>query len=827
MYKYDSIYWNNAKLIKTDMKVYADFGVSPWKDDDEKAKFQLEDVRCDDGMPMFATDFTVDSFSTAKLSFTALGCIDIYVNGKRVGNDELKPGWTNYQKRTLYYEYDITEYVANGANRILLVASPGWYQGRISGGYYGEHMPAVMACVTLENDAGKTAVITDENWMATCGGQIRTADIWDGEYRDARFDSYEKISCVDYDISGWKKAEICDYFDGEITPFVGPTVKVRDGLSLGAKTMTVYENAKDNGTAFGEIDVISTPENIPVSLKAGQKLVVDLGQEIVGWVNLKLKGTSGAAVKIRYAEFLNDSGDVERGNDGPKGSVYTVNLRSAKGKAHYILSGDGEEIYRPTFTFFGFRYVEISADNDVELTGFVAEVVGSDTKEIGHMETSDELVNKLISNVIWGQRSNYLFIPTDCPQRDERLGWTGDAQAFSMTAAYNADVLGFFRKWMQDMRDSQSDEGAYGDIAPRVSYCCADNATAWGDAGVIIPYNLYKLYGDKEFLEEHYPSMEKYIAQLIENYGFSGPIPRYGDWLAYDYCKNEYLSSAFLIHDLDMMAFMSEELGKADRAEHYKALRKEAHKYFVDTFMKDGELIDKTQTDYVMAIAFDLIEGEYLKKASAELVQKIKDNGNRLSTGFVGTYNLCPALSKIGEDNLAYTLLMQRNEPSWLYSIDQGATTIWERWNSYTLDKGFGDVGMNSFNHYAYGSVQEWMYRYMAGIEADGVGFKNILLQPRVDTRTADELPDGQQRMKWIRCSYNSVAGLIESNWSNEENFVYECTVPEASSATLLLPVFTNNVIINGVEHSFDDFEKENGCAVIKLGAGSYIFEEV
>lgn len=824
MYKYDSVYWNDAQFIKTDMKPYADFETSPWANDEEKEKYQFSDVRCDNGMPMFVKDFTLENCQCVKLAFTALGCIDVFINGKRVGNDEMKPGWTNYNKRTLYYEYDITECVQCGTNRILLVAAPGWYQGRISGGYYGTHMPAVMACITAE---GEKITVTDETWSAMCGGQIRTADIWDGEYRDARFDSYEKISISAYDISDWKTADICDCFEGEVTPFVGPTVRVRDGLSFGAEKMTVYETAKENGTQFGEIDIIAEPEKLPLTLKAGQKLVVDITQEIVGWVNLKLKGERGTKVKVRYAEFINDSGDIERGNDGPKGSVYTVNFRSAKGKSHYVLSGDGEETYRPTFTFFGFRFVEISADGDIELCGFRAEVVGSDTKEIGHIQTSDELVNKLISNIIWGQRSNYLSIPTDCPQRDERLGWTGDAQAFSVTAAYNADVLGFFKKWMQDMRDAQSDEGAYGDIAPRVSYCCGDNATAWGDAGVIIPYNLYKLYGDKDFLKEHFDSMEKYIAQLIENYGFEGPIPRYGDWLAYDYCKNEYLASAFLVHDLDMMAFMSEELGKTDRAEHYRALRKEAHKYFEDTFMKDGELIDDTQTDYVIAIAFDLIGGDYLKKATENLVKKIKDNGNRLSTGFVGTYNLCLALSKMGEDNLAYTLLMQRNEPSWLYSVDQGATTIWERWNSYTLENGFGDVGMNSFNHYAYGSVQEWMYRYMAGIETDGVAFRSILLQPRVDTRTADELPDGQQRMKWVRASYDSVAGLIESSWSNDENFVYECTVPEGSSAKLLLPIFTNTVIVNGVEHSLDEFEKENNCAVISLGSGSYVFEEV
>ncbi len=823
MYKYDIDYWHGAKLIKTNMKLYTDLVNSPWGSEIDKVNYQFSDLRCDDGMPMFAADFELEKAESVRLSFTALGCVDVFINGKRVGNDEMKPGWTDYNKRILYYEYDVSEYCAVGKNRILLVAAPGWYQGRISNGQYGAHMPAVMACVV----SGENVIVSDENWKATCGGQIRTADIWDGEYRDARFDGYEKISSVDYDVSKWGDAEICDYFDGEITPFIGPTVKVREGLTLDAKEIVVYDGVKDNGTKYGEIAVVPEMNKLPLNLKKGNKMVVDFSQEVTGWVNLSVKGEAGAAVKIRYAEFLNDSGDENRGNDGAKGSVYTINLRTAKGKAHYILSGEGDEVYRPTFTFFGFRYVEISADCDVEILDVKAEVVGSDTKEIGSIQTSDELVNKLISNIIWGQRSNYLSVPTDCPQRDERLGWTGDAQAFSVTAAYNADVLGFFKKWLQDVRDSQSEDGGYTDVTPCVSYCNNDNACAWGDAGIIIPYNLYKLYGDKSLLEEHYASMEKYIAQLIEKFGFSGPIPRYGDWLAYDLCKNEYLSSAYLIHDLDLMAFMSEELGKPERAEHYRALRKKAHEYFEATFMKDGELIGDTQTDYIIAIVFDLISGEYRKKAGKRLVEKIKENGNRLSTGFVGTYNLCLALSAIGEDNLAYTLLMQRNEPSWLYSVDQGATTVWERWNSYTLENGFGDVGMNSFNHYAYGSVQEWMYRYMAGIETDGVGFKNILLQPRVDTRSGDELPAGQERMKWVRASYDSVAGLIESSWSNDENLVYECTVPDGASATLMLPMFTNNVLINGISHSFDEFEKKNNCAVIKLGAGNYVFEEV
>lgn len=544
-------------------------------------------------------------------------------------------------------------------------------------------------------------------------------------------------------------------------------------------------------------------------------------------MKIKVRAAAGTTVKMRFAEMLNDSGDRRRGNDGPKGSVYTINYRTAKAKAYYVANGSGIEEYRPTFSFFGFRYIELSATADFEIVDLDAQVVGSATRETGHIETSVPLINKLISNIIWGQRSNYLFIPTDCPQRDERLGWTGDTQAFSVTAAYNADVLGFFRKWLQDMRDSQSEAGAFPDVAPRVGYCASEAATGWSDAGIIVPYNMYKMYGDLDIVSEHFDAMERYIAHLVDINGMSGANPRYGDWLAYEFCKNEFISSAYFVHCLDMMTELSLALEKNDRAEHYAQLRKSAYKYFTDNFMENGELKGDTQTDYIISLAFDLLEDGYAEKAAARLDEKIRENGNRLSSGFLGTYNLCPALSKMGYDNLAYTLLMQRSEPSWLYSIDQGATTVWERWNSYTLDKGFGDVGMNSFNHYAYGAVEEWMYRFMAGIEAGSAGFKSILLQPRIDTRNEAEIPAGQEKMRWVRASYESAAGLIESSWSTEDGFVYECTVPQGAGATLMLPLFAEKFTVNGVEHSAEEFERRGKCAVIGLGAGKYIFEEV
>ena len=811
--------WNNAKFIYTEFENYFD-PENAWGRNVPRL-FQHNEIVDNDGLPMFVSDFEISNGGKTELIFSALGIVDIYINGKRVGNDEMKPGWTEYHKRALYYNYDVSEYVHEGENRILAVVSTGWYSGRIVGNYYGSNMPAFIANIVHD---GNSVLVTDESWSATVGGPVRTADIWDGEYCDATQDGYEQMSTVGYDVEKWDKAAICDYFNGVLTPFIGPTVQVRDELSIKAKKMTVYDGIKYNGSNYGEINVCAEPKAFPLTLKKGQTLIIDLEQEMVGWAKLTLKGERGTFVNVHYAEFLNDSGEISRGNDGAKGSLYTINLRSALAKETYILGGSGEETYRPTFTFYGYRYVQISAENDIEILDFISEVVGSVTKEIGSIETSNELVNKLISNTLWGQRGNYLSIPTDCPQRDERFGWTGDAQAFSVTAAYNANVRDFFRKWMQDARDAQSDKGAYTEVIPKSGCCTAENEAGWTDVGIIVPYNMYMMYNDIELLKEHYDSMEKYIAQLVDKFGMAGANARFGDWLAYDQCDKTYVSSVYFVHDIDLMIKMSDVLGKSDRAEHYKKLRKQAYAYFVENYMKDGKLIGQTQTDKILALAFDLVDADYAKVLADELVEQIKANGNRLSTGFLGTYNLCTTLSKYGKDKMAYTLLMQRNEPSWIYSIDQGATTVWERWNSYTKENGFGDVGMNSLNHYAYGSVVEWMYRYMAGIEPGMPGFETVILRPRIDTRTADELPDGQQRMTYVKASYDSASGLIVSEWSNEKNLIYKCTVPVATE--LRLPIIGEKVTINGVEHSFDEYECKDGCAIIRLGSGEYVFEE-
>ena len=777
------------------------------------------------GLPMFAGDFELSGVKSGRLVFTALGCADIWINGVRAGSDELKPGWSDYRKRAYYYDYDVLPLLREGKNRILAVVSNGWYSGRISGGYYGSRPPAVRLNLIVEDDGGRREISSGTSWKAQVGGRVRNADIWDGEYCDARFPGYDELSCASFDLSEWGSPKECDYFSGEITPFIGETVKVRDGLTLLPASVTVYSRVEDNGSDFGRIIPETDKTSLPVTAGEERKIIIDFGQETVGWVKIRVKGKPGSKVNVRYSEMLNDSGSRARGNDGPEGSVYTVNYRTARAKAHYVIGSDGEEEYRPTFSFFGFRYVELTCDSEFELISCEAQTVGSATKENGRIETSDGLINKLISNIIWGQRGNYLFVPTDCPQRDERLGWTGDTQAFCRTASYNANVYGFFRKWMTDARDTQADDGGMPDVVPRISDSKGwEDGAAWADFCIIVPHTMYLMYGDKTILSENFDAMERYIAHLIDINGFRGPRPTYGDWLSYDYCKNEFLSSAFLVHDLDLMIECSNVLGFEDKAEYYRGLRAKAYKFFTGKFMKNGKLKERKQTTCVIALAFNLLEDpDYAAEVARELPELIRENGNRLSTGFVGTYNLLPTLSKIGEDKTAYDLLMQRAEPSWLYSIDQGATTVWERWNSYTIEKGFGDVGMNSFNHYAYGAVEEWMYRYMAGIEPGKPGFAELILQPRPDMRTDDELPEGQHRMSWIRAEYTCPAGLIESSWSTEDGFVYECTVPEVPTV-LRLPLIADKLTMNGDERPVTELEREGDCAVITLAPGKYTF---
>lgn len=829
----------------------------PWKQGHHfnNRKIHLPDFG---GISVFLRSFECRApLRSATLRATALGIFDLFLNGKRVGIkdangktvcDELKPGWTDYRFRVFAFEYDVTSFLRSGEpNLFAAELSRGWWSGRISFGVYGFPVPAFCGEIELCYTDGTTELIaSDESFRVTQQTPVRSADIWDGEYFDARIPN--PIHGIP---DGALPAVLYEGETPEITPHVGETIRVSRHLCRTPERAVQYCGKEENGSDFGKIHVLSESEETGCErriLRAGESLIFDMGQEMVGRPHFSIRAPRGTRLELYVAELLNDTGDASRGNDGPEGSPYLKNYRSALARLVYIASGDRTEEFAPTHTFYGFRYFEITANEDIELLSFEAEVLRSDLKETSRFECSNAEVNRLFSNILWGQRGNYLSVPTDCPQRDERLGWTGDTQVFCGAACYNMDTRGFLRKWLGDLRHSQiGADGAYSDIAPKVFIGHGEANAAWGDAGLIVPYRLYLMYGEDgvDIIDEHYASMEDYMRYLTQ-YGTKGPHRAYGDWLNYDVTDKTYISRVFYANDALLMVQFSEILAQRyagsnkeafyrTRAAHYAALRHELCTAFLaDYFGDDLELTVKTQTAYLLALRFDLIPKQHRDRAVRRLKRLISENGMTLSTGFVGTGILCQTLQECGASEYAYSLLLQTRDPSWLYSIRQGATTIWERWNSYTKEKGFGDVNMNSFNHYAYGAVAEWMMSGMAGILPDPAqpGFSHFLLFPTPDTRSKQNgrLPDDQEPITFVRASYDSVKGKIESEWKCENgDFVYRVTVPSGTTAEfgILLdahPDYCGTIVLNGIPHPEEALNavEEKGRLRFTLSEGSY-----
>lgn len=818
---------------------------------DKEAQFQpIENMG---GLSMFRRSFVACKSQNIKITATALGIYNLWCNGKRVGVksesgdivfDEFNPGAGVYSKRVMATEYDLADYIVDGENVILATVAPGWWRGVIFYDTYGQGL-GMAFCAEIDIDGEK--IVTDESWQTLWGGRVRAADFYHGELYNANFPSYEEISRADYSTSNWSSPEIWTdkviktYDVGhlpkhrtpinelEIVPFIGSAVRIRPHLSRKPSSVTLYDGIKDNGSDYGEINVTDTFENTDCfTLKKGETAVIDFGQNIVALPDITFKTQKGTYIQIRVAEMLNDSGLISRGNDNPKGSVYTINYRAARSKAYYVANGDKNgEHYRPLFSFFGYRYLEITATDEIEICDLTSLVVGSEIEEVGRIETSNKDVNQLISNILWGQRGNYLSIPTDCPQRDERQGWTGDTQFFCQTAAYNANVLEFFRKWLTDARDSQHENGAYTDVIPMVRHWGFGGA-AWADAPVIVNYVMWCMYADKELLRENIESLDKYMDWMANN-GINGPAPTYGDWLAYDLIDKKYISKTYYALDAQIMAMLHDMLGNDEMFEKYDELYFTIREDFRNTYMdKDGDLLPeyRKQTGYLLALYTDMFDEDEKENAANALEKTIIDNCYKLSTGFVGTPILCTTLSEVEKSGVAYSLLLQTEDPSWLYSVHQGATTVWERWNSYTYKKGFGDVNMNSFNHYSFGAVMEWMYKYMVGIQSFGFAFDKVKFTPQPDTRRDDEIPDGQERMTWARGSYMSKSGLIESGWKNTgDGFVYNLTTPV--DAKFFMPITSHKDIfkINGKELYIKDYIKSGNSIVIDLEKGSYTVE--
>jgi alpha-L-rhamnosidase len=566
----------------------------------------------------------------------------------------------------------------------------------------------------------------------------------------------------------------------------------------------------------------------PVSVKetplGSGTFVFDMGQNMVGWARLRVEGRGGETVRLRFAEMLKEDG-----------SIYTINLRGAKATDRYTLKGGGPEVYQPTFTFHGFRYVEVTGfPGTPPVDAITGVVLSSAWERTGTFETSNEMVNQLQSNIVWGQRGNYLEVPTDCPQRDERLGWLGDAQVFARTGCFNFDVASFLEKWLQDVRDAQNPAGGFPDFAPDPSQGTGDaldwneaGAPAWGDAGVIIPWALYRCYGDTRVLESGYEAMKRWIGFIREANPNLLWVERsganFGDWLHIEAdAPRPVLATAYFARSAYLTARTAEVLGKAEDVKAYDALFREIREAFVRAYVEpDGRIEGDTQTIYLVALAFDLLPQEKRSGAIEHLVADIEKRDYHLSTGFVGVSLINPVLTEVGRVDLAYRLLLNDTFPSWGYSIKHGATTIWERWDGWTAHDGFQNPGMNSFNHYSLGSVGEWMYAVVAGIDLDPEvpGYKRFVLRPR---------PGGG--LTHAKGELRSLYGPIVSDWRIEDGELHwAIEIPPNTAATVFVPTSDPTAVTEGGQpvgdaDGLDRLRDEADAAVFEVGSGSYEF---
>lgn len=769
----------------------------------------------DEGQAIFRKEFVLEDkkIKEAVLYSSALGIYDGYVNGERVGRrngdkdnneteyDEWKPGWTDYEDTLLYNTYDVTDYLReNDENAMAFMVGTGWWCGRVSQGTYGYHLPAFIGELHILYEDGSSQVIaTDESWEYCKDTAVVSADIYNGEVYDFGKRTTAEESVAEAGNAGQQEVIVSDRmsvyvpaedtlgFTGKFRAFYGYPVKERKEYNREPENLTIYDGTVSDNSTYGHINEISrTDETGKIAIKKGQTVIFDFGQNMTGVPYIKYQAKSGTDITLHFGEMLNDSGEEEKGNDGPKGSLYQANYRSAASTVT-IRSGEEEtEEYRTVFSYFGFRYISLEASEDMELLEIKAIAVSNASPECGMLVTDNEKINRLIKNIEWSQRNNFLLTATDCPQRDERLGWIGDIQVFQKTSLFNQDLRNFYQTWLRDLRDSQREDGSYTDTIP-YSQATGNGNAGWADGGISIPYQLYKQYGDITYIEEMYDSMSRYMDYLEAISSFEGEGSRigaltaYGDWLAFEETDKEMVSAAYYARDAKMMMEMAKAVGKKSDQKKYSNLYKKIKSYFNKTYVIDFRLAQKTQTACLLALSNELLDGKAKENTVLDLVSSIEANGSKLSTGFLGTPELLPVLVKEGHAQLAYELLMQEENPSWLYSVNQGATTIWERWDSYTKESGFYKDGMNSFNHFNNGSVGAFLYESLLGISIDAPEGK-ILLNPIV-------LMDGTMEIQNCEGYYDSIYGKIQVKWSISDDMLsYEVTIPANGEAVLILP---------------------------------------
>jgi len=719
----------------------------------------------------------------ARLYASALGLYELRLNGQRVGDQRFAPGWTDYRKRVQYQTYDVTEQLREGGNAIAATVAPGWYAGHIAifgPDQYGTQ-PWLFAQLEVTYADGSTeTIVTDDSWRSTTG-PVLYSDLLMGETYDARHETpgWDRAG---YDDAAWADVAVKDDVTAELVAQADQPVEITREL---------------------EPQRITQPRD--------GVYVFDMGQNMVGSVRLRVQGERGTTVRLRHAEVLTDDG-----------TIYTENLRSAKATDHYTLKGEGVEVYEPEFTFHGFRYVEVTGLPEEPGPGTITgRVMHTAAPETGRLETSSDMLDQLYSNITWGQRGNFLSIPTDTPARDERMGWSGDINVFVGAAAYNMEVAPFLGKWLQDMRDAQFANGAFPDVAPIVGFL-GGGAAGWGDAGVTVPWTLWKQYGDTRVVEQQYDAMKRWLDYLVEHSnGYLRPPEGYGDWLNVgDETPKDVIGTAYFAYSASLVAEMAAALGEDADAERYRRLAADVRAAFNDAYVTaDGRVQGDSQTAYVLALSFDLLPDEQREAAADRLVELIEARDWHLSTGFLGTPDLLPVLADTGHLDVAYRLINQDTYPSWGYQIAKGATTMWEHWDSIRPDGSFESPAMNSFNHYAYGAVGEWMFRTIAGIDNAAPGFSEIVIRPQ----PGDELRHAEGR-------YESVHGEIASAWRDRErHFELDVSIPVNTSAEVWVPAVDRTAVTEGGAPAGEAegvrFDRiQDGYAVFAVGSGDYSF---
>lgn len=750
--------------------------------------------------PLFRKAFSLTKkVQSATAYITSHGLYEAQINGHRVGDAYLTPGWTSYNKRLQYQAYDVTALLQAGNNAVGAELGSGWYRGYF--GYdpkpnlYGKDIALLFQLEVTYTDGTTATIVSDDSWKSSTG-PVRFAEIYYGATIDDR-KQQKNWSTTNFDDKGWS----------------GVTVK---DFSKDVLVATYNEPVKKHET-FKPVKIFKTPKG---------EQVIDFGQNLVGWVQMKVKGHAGDTIKISHAEVIDKIGNF-----------YTENLRSARSQNVYILKGGEEETFEPQFTWQGFRFIKIEGyPGDLKPENFTAVALYSDMKPSGTFSCSNPLLNQLQHNIEWGQKGNFLDVPTDCPQRDERLGWTGDAQVFSRTATYNMNVHNFFTKWLKDVAADQYPSGSIPFVIPNVLRGSGElgGSTGWADVSTIVPWNMYLAYGDKQILENQYSSMKawvKYMQDKSKNdlWNTGG---HFGDWLFYsvndDTDGSSAITSKYLIaqcfyaYSTQLMINTARVLGKKEDEAYYTDLLARIKKAFINEYVTPNGLISSdTQTAYVLALNFDMLPESLRPQAAQRLADNIRRYGNHLTTGFLGTPYLCHVLSRFGHTDVAYRLLLQDTYPSWLYPIKMGATTIWERWDGIRTDGTFETPTMNSYNHYAYGAIGDWMYRDVAGIDTreDAPGYKQIVIKPTIGGNLTN-----------VAADYETNYGKVSSHWKLDAgNLLLDVEIPANTTATIYIPGNTNNAILEGGKAiasvpGIKMADPVDGYVAVNVGSGVYHF---